>query len=314
MARGKVKWWHDPKGFGFITEESGQDVFVHFSSIQTKGFRTLADGQDVEFDILQGPKGLQAANVRPLPEDSAPKELPDVVEDDTFLALTLVHGAIRVVAVARDGTCQFVDPRDQLHGILYVAGLETAAYADAISEFEEMVNDPAITENAIQQFFERNPDFVLTDEHRSARPHVTLEDDHGSQLIPDFVLEPLNPKGLADLLELKVPQAKVMVLKKNRTRYSAAVFEGCAQLRAYSAFFDNPMNRQRVQTSYGLMAYRPRMFLVIGRRGEVDPVCARAATADLDSHVTIRTYDDIIERVRNRLARMKRGGLSSTAG
>jgi CspA family cold shock protein len=62
-STGKVKWFNDAKGFGFITTESGEDVFVHFSAIQGSGFRTLPEGAAVEFDLIQGPKGLQAANV-----------------------------------------------------------------------------------------------------------------------------------------------------------------------------------------------------------------------------------------------------------
>ena len=60
---GTVKWFNDAKGYGFITTERGEDVFVHFSAIQSKGFRTLAEGAQVEFDLIEGPKGLQAANV-----------------------------------------------------------------------------------------------------------------------------------------------------------------------------------------------------------------------------------------------------------
>ena len=62
-STGTVKWFNDAKGFGFITTEGGEDVFVHFSAIQSKGFRSLAEGSQVEFDLVQGPKGLQAANV-----------------------------------------------------------------------------------------------------------------------------------------------------------------------------------------------------------------------------------------------------------
>jgi CspA family cold shock protein len=66
MTVGTVKWFNADKGFGFIAPESGEDVFVHFSAIQSAGYRSLDEGQTVEFDITQGQKGPQAANVRPL--------------------------------------------------------------------------------------------------------------------------------------------------------------------------------------------------------------------------------------------------------
>ncbi len=66
MAKGKVKWFSDKKGYGFITADTGEDVFVHHKAIQSDGFRTLAEGQDVEFDIEDGPKGKQATNVTKL--------------------------------------------------------------------------------------------------------------------------------------------------------------------------------------------------------------------------------------------------------
>lgn len=64
MAKGTVKWFNEAKGFGFISQENGEDVFVHYSAIQGEGFRTLAEGDKVEFDVVKGPKGYQAANVR----------------------------------------------------------------------------------------------------------------------------------------------------------------------------------------------------------------------------------------------------------
>ncbi|HJP13106.1 MAG: cold-shock protein [Nitrospinota bacterium] len=63
MAQGTVKWFNDSKGFGFISQEDGDDVFVHFSAIGGDGFKTLEEGQAVTFEITEGPKGLQASNV-----------------------------------------------------------------------------------------------------------------------------------------------------------------------------------------------------------------------------------------------------------
>lgn len=63
MPTGKVKWFNDAKGYGFIQREDGEDVFVHFTAIQTDGFKTLAEGQQVEFEVTDGKKGPQAANV-----------------------------------------------------------------------------------------------------------------------------------------------------------------------------------------------------------------------------------------------------------
>ena len=63
MANGVVKWFNNSKGFGFITQENGEDVFVHHTAIIADGFRSLSEGDNVEFEVVEGPKGLQAANV-----------------------------------------------------------------------------------------------------------------------------------------------------------------------------------------------------------------------------------------------------------
>lgn len=64
METGTVKWFNDAKGYGFITRENGSDVFVHHTAIMAEGFRSLMQGSQVEFEVVEGPKGLQAANVR----------------------------------------------------------------------------------------------------------------------------------------------------------------------------------------------------------------------------------------------------------
>ncbi len=66
MATGTVKWFNAEKGYGFISQSEGADVFVHYSAIEMNGYRSLEEGQQVEFDVQEGPKGLQAASVRPV--------------------------------------------------------------------------------------------------------------------------------------------------------------------------------------------------------------------------------------------------------
>ena len=70
MEKGKVKWFNAEKGFGFIEREGGTDVFVHFSAIAMDGYKTLQEGTEVQFDIVEGMKGAQAANVTPVAQDA----------------------------------------------------------------------------------------------------------------------------------------------------------------------------------------------------------------------------------------------------
>ena len=83
MARGKVKWFNNAKGYGFILpDEGGDDLFVHYSSIQMEGYKTLKAGQDVTFDVLEGPKGFHATNIQATDADGNTTEVLSVTVDD----------------------------------------------------------------------------------------------------------------------------------------------------------------------------------------------------------------------------------------
>jgi hypothetical protein len=248
----------------------------------------------------------RAKMVNPSEEYPGQSEEVDQPEDE-FVALGVFGNKIKVVTLTSDGEYRFLDKASILHSILYVASSATQALERAVAELEALVNDNKNNEADFQKFFERHPEFILTEDHKKAHPHITLAGpDTKGEMIPDFVLEPINQGSFCDLLELKLPQAQVFVLKKGRARFSAAVTEAAAQLREYGKFFDEEKNRAAIQASFGLLAYKPRMFVVIGRRGRVNPFITRDSESDLPN-ISLRTYDDLIERVQHRIKLMRSG-------
>lgn len=211
-----------------------------------------------------------------------------------------------MVSLTSDGTYKFLDEINNLHSILYIASSETLALERAVDELESLINDPNSKEKDFQDFFDRHQDFILNDDYKKAHSHVMLTKADGETLIPDFVLEPVNQNSLCDLLELKLPSTDVYVLKKNRMRFSAAVMEACAQLREYSRYFDEEQNRLKIQNKYRLSAYKPKMFVIIGRRGNVNPIDVRNMESDLPN-LCLKTYDDLVQRVKSKIESMKRG-------
>jgi cold shock CspA family protein len=307
--RGTVKWWNAAKGYGFLQRADGEDIFVHFSAIQTQGYRTLEEGGAVEFEATKGPKGLQATNVIAIGDRKSeePPASPDLPTESEFLALTNIGGKLRLVSVSRDGY-RFVDSSENLYNILYLYSSDTRALEMAVDELEFLMNDPNAKESGFQDFFERNPDFIKNDEYKAAHPHLVLSRDNAEPLIPDFVLQPVDEARVCDLLELKLPAAQIFVLKANRQRFSSAVHDACAQLREYAAYFDEERNRQYVEEKYGLVAYKPRMFVIIGRKGAVSPIQLRRIESDVPG-LNLRTYDDVIARMKAKLCTMRHGGL-----
>jgi cold shock CspA family protein len=307
-VNGKVKWWNNSKGYGFITDENNDDVFAHYSAIQGDGYKTLIQGEIVTFVKTQSRLGPQAENVvREIVQKPEEETLPNQkISEEEFVALALFGDKIKMVSLTPDGSYRVLDEAQNLHNILYVTSSETMALEIVVEELESLVNNPNAKEKDFQNFFERYPDFILNDEYKKAHPHIVLAKDDGESFIPDFVLEPINQSSLCDLLELKLPSAQIFVLQKKRMRFSAAVLEASAQLREYNIFFDEEKNRRKIQDDYGLLAFKPKMFVIIGRRGDVNPIDVRKIESDFPN-LNLRTYDDVIARIKARVDAMKTG-------
>ncbi len=246
---------------------------------------------------------IEVKALRKLRHPSRSRKLQDYVWEETpeqeYVGIGVFGGRLRLISLNKDGQYRFIDGTEKPHNILYVASVEALAMNEAIEELEFLLNNPRAKEKDYQDFFERNPKLILNDEYKKAHAHITLAGEE-SPLIPDFLLEPWDQNALVDILDLKLPTTNIFVLKKSRMRYSAAVMEACAQLREYNQYFDDKENRQRIYREYGLLAFKPKMIVIIGRRGDVDPIAVRKIQSDVPQLV-LRTYDDILERAKVRL-------------
>ncbi len=227
-----------------------------------------------------------------------------VLPEHKFIALALIRDQIKPVSLTADGTYRFLDDHQNLHSLIYLATAETLKLRTAVEELESLVNNSRTKENDFQNFFEKYPKLIINDEYKRAHPHILLTRTDGEILIPDFLLEPLDQSSLCDLLELKLPSSQIFVMQKRRIRFSSAVFEACSQLRTYSQFFDEERNRKDIQERYGLLAYKPKMLVIIGRRGNISPIELRQMELDVPNLV-LRTYDDLITRAKARLNTVK---------
>ena len=310
MAKGVVKWLEDPKGFGVLTPDDGSDeLFVHSTSIKANGYLLIE--QRVNFQVVKGRHGPKAASITAVydnPKDTQKEEphLPPLAE---YVALALEDGRIRLVCLSADGRYRFLDTCQNYHSLLYVVSSETHLFKLAVEELEHLINDPKSKESDLQDFFERNPTFILPEDYKFAHAHITLADESGESLIPDFMLEPSDQHKLCDLLELKLPKHKVYVGTDRRKRFSSEVAEAAAQLREYRKFFDDSAKRNKAYETYGLLSYKPKMFLIIGRRCEINPFVSRDIQSAIPELV-LKTYDDVLSRAQSVLSGMKRVGFS----
>jgi len=248
-----------------------------------------------EVPEIKGVLGLEAAI-----EDSAARDAENDEPKADLVALALVGDQIKLVSLRRDGSFDYLDDNSNYHNIFYLRHLTNVLLEDAVEELEYLVNAPNTKEHALHDFFSRNKGLLIPQDYKDAHSKIVLERETGGSLIPDFILEPVESSALCDLLDLKLPSAPIFVMKKNRARFSAAVLEACAQLREYALYFDEERHRRRIKEKYDLLLYRPRIFVIIGRRGDVDPISLRQMELDIPQ-ISLRTYDDIIARAKARL-------------
>ncbi len=146
-----------------------------------------------------------------------------------------------------------------------VLGAATASvFSDEIKAFENLLNDANCKEQHIQKFLEEHPDFLRGLNYRNVYPQLILERDNDSDLIPDFILEPFDGNW-CDILDVKLPRQKIIVGQKDRSTLAAGIHQVIAQLREYSAYFDDAKHRSLVKDRYGLKVYKPRLIALVGR-------------------------------------------------
>ena len=222
-----------------------------------------------------------------------------------YLAIGLFGDKLKLVSLLPDGTYNFLDEAKKHHYLFYLIDNEYLVLQKAVDEFERMINNPDLKEKHFQEFFEEYPQFILSDEHIKAHPRVVLEREHSGPLIPDFLLEPFETSYLCDLLEIKSPSVKTFVLKNNRERFSSLVMEAVAQLRRYVEYFDDQNTREKIAETYGYSCYKPKMFLIIGRKGQVSSIDIRRMHSSIPG-VELKTYDDVLIQMKRKIEQFKK--------
>lgn len=247
------------------------------------------------------------ALIDPPAEIEASRSLLETPAPEDYLALGIFNDKVRLVRLASDGKYSFVDAERQTHRILYPSVYPDIKLAWAIEEFEDLINSNP-READLQRFLEQHQEFILGDEYRYAHPHLTLVSNDGNELIPDFILQPVNQLAFCDLLELKLPTTDPFIFKKNRHRYSAAIEDAAAQLRTYASFFDDMDNLLRFTLRYPhLNIYKPRMFVIIGR-DTPDMLREKQTIRSTLPDLNLKTYDELLTRMRWRKELLRKGG------
>jgi hypothetical protein len=163
-----------------------------------------------------------------------------------------------------------------------------------------LVNNTGTREREIQTFLEQHPNFLRGLNYKNIYPQLVLQREGAGSLIPDFILEPFDG-AWCDILDVKLPRQKLVIGSNDRATLAAGIHEVVAQLREYSAYFEQEKYRKYVEQRFGLRLYRPRLIALVGRdMNQMETPEFRRAMSAYDN-VTILTFDDLIKHSHSRL-------------
>ena len=182
-----------------------------------------------------------------------------------------------------------------------IANRTCLVFRSALEELEYLINQPKLKEEDLQDFFKRNPNFLLGSEYQRLYPQVILQRDKDNPLKPDFIIQPAKADPWCDILDLKLPSVPLIVGSKNRLRLSAGVSDGVAQLREYGAYFDSKINRDKIYKQLNIRCYKPKLILVVGR--DTSRLSENQVRRELTRYndLSLITYDSLIEIAKRRL-------------
>lgn len=167
-------------------------------------------------------------------------------------------------------------------------------------EFQFLLNQKELKETDIQRYIEKHPEFFRMLGYKEIYPQIVLEKEDGSTLIPDFILQPVGDEW-CDLLELKLPSKKIVVGTGDRIRFSKEVTELVAQMREYSAFFENPKFQKKIKDKYSLNIYKPKMIGMIGQKPQINDEQQFRRLMTTYSDLKIMTFDELLKIAKTRL-------------
>jgi thioredoxin len=215
------------------------------------------------------------------------------------VALTWHEGRIKAALLSPDGTYSYVSADAKRHGLIYLPSFVTTGFTSAIEELEELLNSSYATKDDVRSFLEDHPDLILGHSYKTAHAQVLLRREGDRPLRPDFMLEPIGGE-LADVVEVEPAQRDIATETDGVTELTDVVVKACARLREYRDYFEDENRRVEIEDEHGLRAFRPRMFVVIGRSGRTDAITQRRLETQLPD-VTLRSWDEVLDLARQRL-------------